>query len=54
MSRANAALISAAPEMYEALKQAKEFVENLQLPDAEWTRILDCIIVALAKAVPHE
>lgn len=51
---ANANLIAAAPEMYEALMQAKEFTENLQLPDAEWSRVLDCIVAALAKAAPPE
>lgn len=47
---ANANLIAAAPEMYDALKQAKEFVEDLQLPDAEWGRVLDLLVATIAKA----
>ena len=47
---ANTALIAAAPEMYEALKEAKEFIENQQLPDSEWSRALDVCVAALAKA----
>lgn len=40
----------AAEEMVEALREAKEFIENQQLPDAEWSRVLDVVVAALAKA----
>lgn len=50
VQEANARLIAAAPEMLEALKEAKEFIENLQLPDSEWSRTLDLCVAAIAKA----
>jgi hypothetical protein len=40
----------AAEEMAMALWEAKEFIENQQLPDAEWSRVLDVVVAALAKA----
>ena len=43
-------LIAAAPELLEALKAAKEFIENLQAPDPEWDRVLDVCVAAIAKA----
>lgn len=36
--------------MHNALKEAKEFIENQQLPDVEWSRVLDIVVAALAKA----
>jgi hypothetical protein len=51
---ANALLIAAAPELLKALKSAKEFIENLQLPHEEWSITLDSLVAAIAKAeVPH-
>ncbi len=34
----------------DALAEAREFIENQQLPDAEWSRVLDVVVAALAKA----
>lgn len=47
-AHANARLIAAAPELYEALKSAREFIEDQQLPDSEWSRVLDIVVAALA------
>lgn len=47
---ANARLIAAAPELLEALKEAKEFIENQQLPEKEWARVLDKSVAAIKKA----
>jgi len=33
----------------EALKDAREFIENQQLPCEEWARILDITVAAVAK-----
>jgi hypothetical protein len=48
--QANARLIAAAPELLKALKSAKEFIENLQLPHEEWSITLDSLVAAIAKA----
>lgn len=47
---ANANFIAAGPTTHNALKKAKEFIENQQLPDAEWSRVLDIVVAALAQA----
>ena len=47
---ANAHLIAAAPEMLTVLRQAKEYIENLQFPDAGWAHVLDLTVAAIAKA----
>jgi hypothetical protein len=37
-------------QMLGALKEAKEFIENLQLPDAEWGRVLDICVATIFRA----
>ena len=37
-------------QMLEALGEAKEFIENLQLPDPEWSRVLDVVVGAIEGA----
>jgi len=43
-------LIAAAPEMYEALKAARKFIEGQELPYAQYAPVLDKCVDALAKA----
>lgn len=33
----------------EAIKEAREFIENQQLPEKEWVRVLDITVAAIAK-----
>ena len=49
MARELQARRKAHAEILAALNNAKEFIENLQLPDAEWDRVLDITVAAIAK-----
>ena len=42
--------LRAIQKLREALEEAKGFIENLQLPDEEWNRVLDLVVAALKEA----